>query len=119
MTTHASNSAWKQKPEDLRWGLQSSSLFFSLFFALHSGSTQQGALIWLTHWLQCLVETDLLQAGQGKESSLKIAQSSDRVLLRAMCQHVAHGALGIHIAHVSKPLVVQHLLIPRLPLLVH
>ena len=36
-----------------------------------------------------------------------------------MREHVAHGALRIHIAHVGKPLIVHHLLLPGLPLLVH
>ena len=53
------------------------------------------------------------------KASLKVSEGPDRVLGDTMGQHVAHGTLGVDVAHVRKPLVVQHLLLPRLPLLVH
>ena len=52
-------------------------------------------------------------------SLLEVLQGSSRVLEVAMCQHVAHCTLRVHVAHVGEPLVVHHLLLPRLPLLVH
>ena len=45
----------------------------------------------------------------------KVAQGAGQVRLVALREHARQLALGIQVAHVRKPLVVQHLLVPGGP----
>ena len=46
-----------------------------------------------------------------RRGSLEVAKGLIRITQGAVAEEVAHGTLGLHAAQISKPLVVQHLLL--------